>query len=268
MTTKEVTKKQENKLAVYAVNSDLLDLAPDADVSDIRFTKLKIHQGTTTGRRGMVGDVYETTNLQTVCAPGEKLVFYPITFYKRWYHSIQGPKDTKPNPTGQTNFVSDNQFNWKDVSADGSVIRNTRTCAFFAMLEKDLHDPAALPCLILFYSTNFTVAQQLITRYNSLKQGKIEPWLSKFTLSTEQSKKGPHQLFKVEPVVEKTSQAMCEEKYWEVLRKWATVILTMQKNGLLELKVSVAEDVIDDEKVVQKGSVKKPEVLTEESLLY
>jgi len=267
--TKEIAKKDKAELSTYTADSSLLDMAPTADITDIRFTKIKIHQGTTTGRRGMIGDIYETTNLTTLVSPGEKLIFYPITFYKRWYHSIQGPKDTKPNPTGQTNFSNDAQFEWKVQGTDGSIIRNTRTCAFFSMLEKDLEDPAALPVLILFYSTNFTVAQQLITRYNSLKEGKVEPWLSKFALSTEGSKKGPHQLFKVAPVVGKTGQEMCEQKHIDTIRRWATVILTMQKQGLLELKANVAEEVVEAEvSAATKTATAAKEKFNESQLQY
>lgn len=246
-TGKEVTPKPKAEIAKYTANADLLGMAPDADIQDIKFAKIKIHQGTTTGRKGMVGDIYETTTMHTLVGPEENLVFMPITFYKRWFHNQQKTGETKPSPIGQSNFddTRPNQFEWKVTEADGTVKRNVRTVCFFAMLEKDLEDPAAMPCLIMLYSSNFSGAgQQLITRYHALKKGGIEPWLTKFALSTEQSKKGPHQVYKVEPIVEGTRQALVSEKYFENLRGWATVILNMQKQGNLILKETELQDVV------------------------
>ena len=265
-TTKEVTTKQSNQAAVFNATS-LLNMAPKADMKDIKFSKIKIHQGTTTGRKGMVGDIYETTTTTTLVGPGEKLSFVPITYYKRWFHNEKGPKDSQPKPTGQSAFENDNQFEWKTVQADGTEIRNIRSVCFFAMLEKDLEDPSAFPCLIMLYSTNFTAAgRDLITRYEQLRAVGIEPWLNVFTLETQQAKDKPHQIFKVMPKSDKNGQVQVSKKHEQTMRKWAQTVLTMQAQGILT-NLKETEEVIDTAEV-DAGSARTTKPLDESQLQF
>lgn len=265
-TTKEVTVKQSNSVSAFNASS-LLNMAPKADMKDIKFSKIKIHQGTTMGRKGMVGDIYETTTSTTLVGPGEKLSFVPITYYKRWFHNEKKPGENQPKPKGQTAFEHENQFKWKEVKADGTEIGNIRAVCFFAMLEKDLDDPSAFPCLIMFYSTNFTAAgRDLITRYEQLRAVGIEPWLNVFTLETSQAKDKPHQIFKVMPKADKNGQVTVDKKYVDTMRKWAQTVLTMQAEGTLT-SIKEVDDVIDTAEV-DAGSARTAKPLNESELQF
>jgi len=244
---KEVATKGKNEVGAYSPAMDLLGSAPELAQEHLRLPKVKIHQATTIGRQGMLGDLFLTPELTKLAALGEKVVFYPITYKLSWYHNKKTPQDQKPVPMGVTEWKSASQFEWKKQTPDGTIEQNFQTATFFVVLDKDLDSAVPTPHQVVLSSTNFTAAAlPLMNRYAELKRNKIEPWLCKFTLYTEQSKKGAWFVLKVDPVVDKTGQTKAAEKHFDTLRKWASTMFEMQKHGKLDQTADdLAQDVED-----------------------
>ncbi len=243
MTTKEVTKKQTNAIAEYQPATDLLDMAPTLSQDHLRLKKLKIHQGTTKGRKGMIGEVYVTPEMDKVVGPEERLTFYAITYRLAWYHNIKGPNDQQPKPCGITPWRNANQYTWKEETTEG-IKQNYQTATVFCVLEKDLESGSPTPIQIVLSATNFSAAAlPLMNRYEELKRFKKEPWLMKFTLKTEESKKGAWHVFKIEPVVGKNGHEMASPEHFETLRGWTRTLLEAQRAGDLN---ATADDLAGD----------------------
>lgn len=240
---KQMTTKAEKGLQAYQPALDLLNQAPTLQQDHLRLSKIKIHQATTTGRQGMLGELFSVPELTVLAKPGEKIVFYPITYKLSWYHNKKSPSDPKPVPIGITPWKARNQFEWKTTEADGTIKQNFETVTFFAILESDLLKGIVTPTQIVFSSTSFTSAGlPLMNKYDELKRHKVEPWLMKFSLFSEQSKKGAWQLFKVEPVADAKGHVRTEDKNHAGLRQWASTLLELQKKGDLE---TTADDIAD-----------------------
>lgn len=242
---KQVTTKKANEVQSYNPALDLLKDAPDLKQEHLRIPKIKIHQGTTVGRQGMIGELFITPELTKLVGPGEKLVFYPLTYKLSWYHNKKAPSEQKPTPTGITPWESGSQFEWKKTDSDGTIHQNFQTATFFVILEKDLESGLVpTPHQIVLSSTNFTAAASpLMNRYAELKRNNIEPWLCKFELSSEQSKKGAWQVYKIGLVVDKSGQVKAKDAQFDTLRKWVSTLFEMSKKGGLEQK---AEDLAAD----------------------
>jgi len=237
---KQVTTKKANEVQAYSPALGLLNEAPDLAQDHLRISKIKMHQTTTTGRQGMPGELFTTEDLSKIAGLGEKITFYPLTYKLSWYHNKKSPSDQKPVPTGITEWKSSSQFEWKKQDTDGTIHQNFQTATFFVVLEKDLANPVPNVHQVVISSTSFTAAAlPLMNRYADLKRNKIEPWLCKFTLTAEQSKKGAWYVFKVDPVVDKNGQVKADESKWDVLRKWTGTLFEMQKKGDLS---QTAED--------------------------
>lgn len=238
------TKKTAHEVQAYNPAMDLLNSAPDLAQDHLRISKIKMHQTTTTGRQGMVGELFTTQDLSKIAGPGEKIIFYPLTYKLSWYHNKKSPSDQKPVPTGITDWKSASQYEWKKQHADGTIEQNFQTATFFVVLEKDLNNPVPNVHQIVISSTSFTAAAlPLMNRYADLKRNQIEPWLCKFALSSEQSKKGAWYVFKADPVVGKEGQEKASPDKWDVLRKWTGTLFDMQAKGAIN---QTAEDLSSD----------------------
>lgn len=264
-TSKEVTKKKTNEVATYQPAMDLLGQAPTLSADHLRLSKIKIHQGTTTGRAGQIGELFSTPDMAKVAGPGEKLTFYPITYKLSWYHNEKKPSEQKPRPKGVTPWKAANQFDWKKTDADGTIHQNFQTATFFGILESDLDKGVTpTPIQLVLSSTSFSAAAlPLMNRYDEMKRQKIEPWLMKFTVTSQQSAKGAWQVFKIEPVADKNGHVRADEKHWATLRKWTSTIFTMQNSGKLD---QTAEEMAQEVEETPQTNHSQP--LNEEQLPY
>lgn len=261
--TKEVAPKKKAEIANYAPDMDLLGQAPALKSEHLRLSKIKIHQGTTTGRAGNIGELFTTPDLAKLAGPGDKVLFYPITYRLSWYHNKKLPQDQKPKPMGITEWKNASQFEWKKTDADGTTYQNFQTATFFGILESDLKKGLPpTPVQIVLSSTSFSAAAlPLMNRYDEMRRQKVEPWLMQFALSSQQSSKGAWQVFKVEPVADDKGHVRAEEKNWGLLREWARTIFSMQNAGKLEQS---AEELAAD--VEETDATSKP--LNEKELPY
>lgn len=265
--SKEVQKKTtNNSLTTYTPDESLLNMAPKLSSEHLRLKKIKIHQATTMGRQGMLGDIYVTPDMTTLSTLGEKVVFYPLTYRLSWFHNAKGPKDQKPKPTGVTPWKSANQYQWEEVDSDGTVKRNYQTAVFYGLLESDFGKENVTPVQIVLSSTSFSAAAlPLMNRYDEIKRHGVEPWLMKFTLHSEQSKKGAWYVFNIAPVSTKDGQARAEQDKWSVIREWTKTLLNAQNTGALETS---SEEISQDIEESTTTNVPRGTPLPEDQLEY
>lgn len=265
--SKEVQKKTtNNSLTTYQPDESLLNMAPTLSSDHLRLKKIKIHQATTMCRQGMLGDIYYTPDLTTLAKAGEKVVFYPLTYKLSWFHNKKGPKDQKPTPTGVTPWRSANQYQWEQVMADGTILRNYQTAIFYGLLESEFDKENVTPVQIVLFSTSFSAAAlPLMNRYDEIKRFGVEPWLMKFSLQSEQSKRGAWYVYNIAPVSTKDGQARAEETKWATIREWTKTLLNAQKSGELE---TTKEELAQDIEETSTTHVPRGTPLSEDQLEY
>jgi len=247
--SKEVQKKKVNNvIEVKDVDTSLLAMAPVLSSDHLRLRKLKIHQGTTQGRKGLIGELYLTPELAKLADSEEKVIMYPLTYKLSWFHSKKGPKDQKPTPTGVTPWKNAGQFQWEVIKPDGTSEKSYQTATFFVLLEEDLkRGDGVTPVQVVLSSTSFSAAAlPLMNRYDEIKRFQVEPWLMKFALSSVTSPKGEWQVFKVDPVANKTGHEKAPQEYWSTIREWTKTMLNAQSAGDLETSAEDLAQDIDD----------------------
>lgn len=264
---KELQTKKDNKITTYTPATDLLDLAPKLSSDHLRLKKIKIHQATTMGRQGALGEIYQTPDLTKLAGMGEKIVFYPLTYKLSWFHNKKGPKDPRPTPTGITPWKNAQQFPWEKTEQDGTILRNFQTATFYALLESDFETDNVTPVQIVLSSTSFSAAAlPLMNRYDEIKRFNVEPWLMKFAISSEQSKKGAWYVYKIDPVSTKEGQAKADTTRWETIREWTRTMLNAQRAGELE---QTTEDLAQDIEETDTGrTTQRGTPLPEDQLRY
>lgn len=215
------------------------------DQKDMLIPKLLTMQPTSnfvTEERAQIGDLVSSVTGQVVGGKGKWVKFVPLMTYKTVeYYDITGqkPKFVKREAWSAKNHAN---VEWEQTIG-GIKMRVTECLNFYIFLESDLANPAGLPHLVSYRSTQKQGGKKLISHFMQMEMMGAEPWFGVLEVTTvkQQNDKGVFFTPDIRPV------GQTDAKYAEKLTKWVDLIA----------KSAVKIDDTDEDEIVETRTVGK-----------
>lgn len=192
------------------------------DQKDMLIPKLLTMQPTSnfvTEERAQIGDLVSSVTGQVVGGKGKWVKFVPLMTYKTVeYYDITGQKPKFMKREAWSSKAHAN-LQWEQV-IDGVKTRVTECLNFYVFLESDLANPAGLPHLVCYRSTQKQGGKKLISHFMQMEMMNAEPWFGMLEVTTvkQQNDKGVFFTPDIRPV------GQTDAKYADKLSKWVDLI--------------------------------------------
>ena len=247
--SKEVVKKETKEAALTVPDAFKKKGASVSviDQKDMLIPKLLIMQPTSefvNEERAAVGDLVSSVTGEVVGGKGKWVKFVPLMTYKTVeYYDKSGPKP-KLVKTEPWNAKTHATVEWEQT-INGKPHKVMECLNFYIFLEKDLANPAGLPHLVSYRSTQKQGGKKLISHFMQMEMMQAEPWFGVLEVTTTKQQNAEKQVY-FTPDIRPVGQT--DVKYAEKLEKWVDLIA---RNAV---KIDeTADEELTDTRTVNKG---------------
>ena len=224
--SKAVVKKETSEVAVSSVPDAFKKRGASVSVidqKDMLIPKLLTMQPTSTmvsEERAAPGDLVSSVTGEVVGGKGKWVKFVPLMTYKTVeYYDKSGAKP-KLVKVEAWNAKTHATVEWEQI-INGKPHKVMECLNFYIFLEKDLANPAGLPHLVSYRSTQKQGGKKLISHFMQMEMMQAEPWFGVLEVTTTKqtnAEKQPYFTPDIRPV------GQTDVKYAEKLQKWVDLI--------------------------------------------
>lgn len=221
--SKEVAKKETGTMVVPDAFKKKGPSVSVIDRRDMLIPKLLTMQPTSalvSEERAQLGDLVSSVTGEVVGGKGKWLKFVPLMTYKTIeYYDRSGPKP-KLVSTEAWDAKKHAHIEWEQT-INGKPHRVVECLNFYIFLEKDLENPAGLPHLVSYRSTQKAGGKKLISHFMQMEMMGAEPWFGMLEVTTVKQQNAEKQVYYT-PDIRPVGQT--DAKYAQKLLQWVELI--------------------------------------------
>ena len=221
--SKEVAKKETGTMVVPDAFKKKGPSVSVIDRRDMLIPKLLTMQPTSalvSEERAQLGDLVSSVTGEVVGGKGKWLKFVPLMTYKTIeYYDRSGPKP-KLVSTDAWDAKKHAHIEWEQT-INGKPHRVVECLNFYIFLEKDLENPAGLPHLVSYRSTQKSGGKKLISHFMQMEMMGAEPWFGMLEVTTVKQQNAEKQVYYT-PDIRPVGQT--DAKYAQKLLQWVELI--------------------------------------------
>jgi len=227
---KEVSIKETSALAVTTDMSASWG-SEEVEAKDVRISRVLLMQAQSdlvADGKAMPGEMVDSVTGMVLAKKGETLKFVPIYIFKNWV--------VEEEINGKFEFVKIEEYTAANANQprepfmhEGKKIRYVLSINVLSMLDKDLDDASAIPCIISFKMTGFKAGQDISTV--ALRARNVGKPAAYFTISLKsehtKNEKGNFFVFKmagVEPTIKFTEVEPTLLKWYQTFKSGKAVV--------------------------------------------
>ncbi len=221
--SKEVVKKESAQVAIPDAFKKKGASVSVIDQKDMLIPKLLTMQPTSTfvsEERAAPGDLGSSVTGEVIGGKGKWLKFVPLMTYKTVeYYDKSGAKP-KLVKTEAWDAKKHSTVEWEQT-INGKPHKVMECLNFYIMLDKDLSNPAGLPHLVSYRSTQKQGGKKLISHFMQMEMMGVVPWYGTLEVTTTKqtnAEKQPYFTPDIRPV------GQTDAKYAEKLQQWVDLI--------------------------------------------